>query len=71
MATEAELAALEDDAINKATKPQSATVDGNSVTQRSAQDLATAHALAAQSGIADIRQLFGFHRTRIIPGAKQ
>jgi hypothetical protein len=71
MATEAELAALEDAAIEKATQPLSATVDGNSVTQRSAKDLADAIALAGQAGVTDIRQLFGFARTRIIPAAKQ
>jgi hypothetical protein len=71
MATQAELDALEAAAIANAQAPLSATVDGNSVTQRSSKDLADAIALASQQGVTDIRQLFGFHRTRLIPAAKQ
>jgi hypothetical protein len=70
MATQAELDALEDAALANAVKPLSASVDGNSVTQRSAKDMADAMALAGQAGITDVRQLF-FHRTRLIPAAKQ
>lgn len=71
MATQAELDALEAAAIAAAQTPASAAVDGNSVTQRSGKDMADIAALAGQAGVTDIRQLFGFHRTRLIPAAKQ
>lgn len=70
MATQAELDAMEEAAIANASKPASASVDGNSVTMRTAKDQADAMALAAQAGITDVRQLF-FHRTRLISAAKQ
>lgn len=69
MPTQAELDALAAAAIANASKPLSASVDGNSVTMRSAEDAAKAHALATQQGIT-VNQLFG-HRTRLIPGPRQ
>lgn len=72
MPTQAELDAIEAAAIAAAQQPiASASVDGNSTTMKSGKDLADSAALGAQAGITDIRQLFGFHRTRMIPAAKQ
>jgi len=52
-----------------ALKPQSASMDGSSVTDKSIDDKLKAQAHAAQQGIT-VAQLFG-NRTRLIPGPRQ
>lgn len=69
MPTEAELEAIDDAIADGATKPQSASVDGNSVTRQSADDELRRSAAAHQQGIT-VNQLFG-HRTRLINGPRQ
>lgn len=58
------------DIANSATKPASATVDGNSTTARSIDEKLKAEAHTRQSGLSSVNQLFG-HRTRLVSGPRQ
>lgn len=69
MPDEADLEAIDDAIVSDASKPASATVDGNSVSQQSADDQLKRSAHAHQQGIT-VGQLFG-HRTQLIPGPRQ
>lgn len=55
---------------NAATKPASATIDGNSVSQISVGDKIKAADYTAANAITDVRQLFN-HRTRLVNGPRQ
>lgn len=57
------------DIANSATSPQSATVDGNSVTSRSIDDKIKAEAHTRQRSVT-VNQLFG-NRTRLVNGPRQ
>lgn len=67
--TQDEIDALNASILANATKPQSASVDGTSVTQQSADDEMKRAAYSQQQGIT-VAQLFG-NRTRLIPGPRQ
>lgn len=69
MPDQADLDAITDAIVSNAQGPQSASVDGTSVTARTAEDQAKALALAQQQGIT-VNQLFG-QRTRLVNGPRQ
>lgn len=70
--TQAELDALNDAIVANATAGVRSTRFGNrQVDKLTPEEQAAGAAAAAQVGVTDVRQLFGFHRTRLISAAKQ
>jgi hypothetical protein len=64
-----DLEAIDDAVVTAASQPANVSIDGNSVSQQSADDQLKRSAHAHQQGIT-VNQLFG-HRTQLIPGPRQ